>query len=128
MFGDFVAIRMGSRQSGVGSRQWGTRQWAVGAVSNVHKESKSVGRRRFAFSTAHCLLLTAYCLLLTAHCSLLTAYCLLPSGVPGTMVAVKLSLRTELPRLSLLGSSFVLFSRILKPASFEPLVTAPRQA
>lgn len=44
------------------------------------------------------------------------------------MVAVKFSLRIILPRLSMLGSSLVFVSVILKPASFVPLVTAPRQA
>ena len=49
-------------------------------------------------------------------------------GAPGIIVALKLSLRVLWPRLSSLGRSLVLFNMILKPVSFEPLVTAPRQA
>ena len=57
-----------------------------------------------------------------------SAYCLLSPGAPGVIVALKTSLRVLRPRLSSLEISLVLSKVILKPASFEPLVTAPRQA
>ncbi len=66
--------------------------------------------------------------MLTAHCPPLTAHCFPPSGAPGTMVALKTNLRMLSPRLSSLGSCFVFVNVILKPVSFEPFVTAPRQA
>jgi len=72
--------------------------------------------KRVAFEK-RCLPLTAYCLLLTSY-----------FGTPGMMVALKVSRRVLCPRWSALGSSLVFSNTILKPASFEPFVTAPRQA